>query len=222
MTSDKSPGEVHTFVFADLAGFTALTEAHGDEHAADLAEGFCGEIEKLANAHAAELIKTIGDAVLLRSASARRSIALGLEIVQEMGERDGHPVIRIGMNSGCAVERKGDWFGGAVNVAARVSGAAAGGEVLLTEATKAEAGTVEGVELEALGEHAMRNVSEPVLLYRAALSGQAKGPVDVDPVCRMAVARDRGAGSLSYEGIKFRFCSLDCAARFASNPERFV
>ena len=36
-----------TFLFADLAGFTALTEAHGDEHAADLAERFCDAVCEL-------------------------------------------------------------------------------------------------------------------------------------------------------------------------------
>jgi class 3 adenylate cyclase len=44
---------VATFVFADLAGYTALTEAHGDEHAADVAEGFCRRVRALLQTYGA-------------------------------------------------------------------------------------------------------------------------------------------------------------------------
>ena len=56
----------HTFVFADLAGYTALTEAHGDEHAADAAAEFCGAVRVLLPEHNTEEVKAIGDARLLR------------------------------------------------------------------------------------------------------------------------------------------------------------
>ncbi|HZA90202.1 MAG TPA: hypothetical protein VE401_08200 [Solirubrobacterales bacterium] len=44
-------GHVHTFLFADLAGFTALTEAHGDEEAAELAAEFCTRVRRLLPDH---------------------------------------------------------------------------------------------------------------------------------------------------------------------------
>ena len=40
--AQRSDLTAQTFLFADLSGFTALTEAHGDEQAADLVGGFCG------------------------------------------------------------------------------------------------------------------------------------------------------------------------------------
>ena len=54
---------------------------------------------------------------------------------------DGLPPVRVGVNTGPAVERDGDFFGSTVNLAARLSQAARGGEVLLTEATRAAART---------------------------------------------------------------------------------
>jgi adenylate cyclase len=127
----------HTFVFADLAGFTALTEAMGDEDAADLAGNFCAQVRELAPGYSAEAIKTIGDALMLRGTDAGQAILLGLRIVNDIGGRHYWPTVRVGMHAGPATERDGDWFGTTVNVAARVSGIAAGGEVLLTEATRA-------------------------------------------------------------------------------------
>jgi adenylate cyclase len=211
----------HTFVFADLAGFTALTEAMGDEDAADLAGDFCAQVRELAPGHAAEAIKTIGDALMLRGDDAGRAILLGLRIVNEIGGRHYWPTVRVGMHTGPATERDGDWFGTTVNVAARVSGIAAGGEVLLTDATRAAAGRPVGVELHEHGRHALRNVSEHVLLYAAVRAGdRSTQGLPIDPVCRMAVDPARSAGTLVHGGVEYTFCSLDCARRFAAAPER--
>lgn len=221
MTSDTPSDPGQTFLFADLAGFTALTEAHGDVQAADLAEDFCQRVAALAADHDAETIKTIGDAVMLRAMSAGGSIRLGLAILHELREAQGYPAIRVGMHSGPAVERAGDWFGSVVNLAARVSAVAGGGQVLVTGATRAAAEPIEGVEFVTLGTRHFRNVAEPVALYQARQEARIQGRLDIDPVCRMAIAAGRGAGTLTFEGDEYHFCSLECASRFASAPERF-
>ena len=82
---------MQTFVFADLSGFTALTEAHGDEQAADLVGGFCVAVRQLLAAHQAQEVKTIGDALMLRSADAAAAIPLGLCIVHDVGAQHGFP-----------------------------------------------------------------------------------------------------------------------------------
>ena len=65
----EGPSSVNTFTFADLAGFTALTEAHGDQHAADLAGHFAAGMREIASEHGGEAVKAIGDAVMLRNSS---------------------------------------------------------------------------------------------------------------------------------------------------------
>jgi class 3 adenylate cyclase len=72
-TSPSSSSIRATFCFIDLAGFTALTEAHGDEDAADLATSFA-VLARSALAPGDQLVKTIGDAVLLTSPSAQSDV----------------------------------------------------------------------------------------------------------------------------------------------------
>ena len=54
----------HTFLFADISGYSRLTEQHGDEAAAEMAISFAAAVERLAAAHGAEFVKTSGDAVM--------------------------------------------------------------------------------------------------------------------------------------------------------------
>lgn len=211
-----------TFLFADLSGFTALTEAHGDEQAADLVAEFCAVVRELLAAHDAQQVKTIGDALMIRGATAAGAVLLGTRIVREVGAQHGFPMIRVGMHTGVAVERDGDWFGAAVNLAARVSGVASGGEVLVTETTRSAAGEVHGVAFHERGRQALRNIAEPVLLFAAVTQGvRDSGGLPIDPVCRMAVSPERAAGRLSHDGVEFHFCSLECAGAFASEPGRY-
>lgn len=213
----------HTFVFADISGFTALTEAHGDEEAADLAESFAAEAGPLVAEHQGDHVKTIGDALMIQVPDPAAAVELGVIIVFDLMARHGAPAVRVGMHYGLAVERAGDWFGASVNLAARISAAATGGEVLLSAATRAAAGTLEAVRFEERGRRRLRNVTEPVMLYSAHRQGEssARG-LPIDPVCRMAVDPETSAGQLTHEGIDYHFCSLECAAGFAASPRSHV
>ena len=185
--------DVQTFLFADLSGFTALTEAHGDYQAAELVAQFDEAVRDLLPIHGGEEIKTIGDAIMVRVPEAEAAVRLGLDIVHALYRRPGFPVVHVGMHTGPAVQQGSDWFGASVNVAARVAGAAGGDEVLLTETTREALGEVDGVELESRGKVRFRNVSEPVHVYRAYLPGARLGDLPIDPVCRMTVAPQRRA-----------------------------
>ena len=58
---------------------------------------------------------------------------------------------------------------------------------------------------------------------QARVEGMRSGEgLAVDPVCRMVVDPDRGAGSLTHEGVSYQFCSLRCAGAFASDPGRYA
>lgn len=215
------PRSVQTFVFADLAGFTALTEAHGDLEAADLAADFCDRVAALGGDYGAKALKTIGDAVLLRVERAHQAIALGLAIVALPERLEGYTGVRVGMDSGPAIERAGEWIGGTINIAARVSAAARAGEVLLTAATQELAAPDLGdVELETVGERRLRNLARPVRLYRARPRGAPTDPLDVDPVCRMTLPPGRGV-KLEFGGMALRFCSLECAGLYSADPDSY-
>lgn len=229
-----SDTDEHTFLFADLSGFTALTEVHGDREAADLAAGFFDDARALLQEHAAREVKTVGDAMMIRCESASGAIGLALRLVQDVGERHGFPSVRVGLNTGPAVERDGDWFGTTVNLAARLSAAAAGGEVLVTGASAAATGAPDGGELGTMpphrtvvlrprGRRTLRNIAEPVELFQASCElARSRDSLPIDPVCRMAVDPGHKAGTLLHYGRIYHFCSLKCAGKFADSPERYA
>jgi adenylate cyclase len=157
----------HTFLFADLVGFTTLTATRGDEVAADVATSFHSEVARLAADHGAEAVKAIGDAVMVRGTDAASTVLLGLRITS-LSEELGFPPVRIGMCTGPAVRRGQDWFGATVNLAARVANLAAGGEVLLGESTLRAVRAVSGLDIQARGMHLLKNVVGPLALYAAA------------------------------------------------------
>jgi adenylate cyclase len=125
-----------TFVFADLAGFTALTARWGDDIAAEVAIALADAARRLASECDATLVKSMGDSVMLRAATPAGGVRLGIGIAEAA------PALRarVGIHAGPAVQRDGDWFGLAVNLAARLSAQAAPGEVLVSEPTWRAAG----------------------------------------------------------------------------------
>jgi class 3 adenylate cyclase/YHS domain-containing protein len=220
-TPSASETSAATFVFADIAGFTALTEAHGDEHAARLVDEFCASVLRCLPP-GGEHVKTIGDAVMLRIAEPADAIRMGLTLTGDAAAGHGASAVRVGLHYGSAIKREGDYFGAAVNLAARVSSVAAGGEVLMTGETAARAAELEGVYFEARGRHVLRNIRDPVELFAAIPIGAASAGLPVDPVCQMTVDPDRAPGRVIFDDHVYFFCSLPCTASFASNPERFV
>lgn len=168
-------------------------------------------------------MKTIGDAVMLVGADAAAAVRLGLRLACEVGDRHGMPGVRVGMHTGEAVERAGDFYGSTVNVAARISAIAAGRQVLLTDATKQAAGPMDDIELHALGARELRHLPRPLVVHEAVWAAGRDGEgLPIDPVCRMAVDPAREAGRLSHQGVEFHFCSLKCAAAFAAAPDRYL
>jgi adenylate cyclase len=160
--------ERHTFLFTDLVGFTALTATEGDDRAAEVALALHQHVHQVSSEHRAEPIKTIGDAVMVRCDDPGLAVELGLRIVEELDALPGFPPVRVGVHTGTAVHRDGDWYGGAVNVAARLCSAAAGGEVLVSEPTCEAAGRRHRVVLAPRRLHWLKNVTEPVPAHLAS------------------------------------------------------
>jgi class 3 adenylate cyclase/YHS domain-containing protein len=204
-----------TFGFIDLAGFTALTEERGDADAAALATRFT-RLARSCLGPGDQLVKSIGDAVLITSPSARAGVTLVERVLTEAAADARFPSLRAGLHHGPAVKRDGDVFGAAVNLAARVAGEAHSGEVLSTEPV-AVAARDAGIAVADLGPVHLKNVRGAIPLFSLALVlGESETPID--PVCQAAVDRRAAAGHLRHEGEEYWFCSLTCAAVFASNP----
>jgi len=148
--------------FADLAGYTRLTEEAGEEEALDVVERFLVAVEETLPEEA-RVVKTIGDAVMVVGAdpAALADWAVGFQELNA-GRR---PLPRIGVHLGEALYRDGDYYGRAVNLASRVGARAAGGEVLVTDPVVEAAGA--HLEFEPIGEVKLKGFTEATLLYLA-------------------------------------------------------
>ena len=216
--------EEHTFLFADLVGYTALTEAHGDERAADLVAGFFDEVRALLPAYGADEVKSLGDALMLVASDPARAVRLAVRIVGDLGARRGFPRIHAGMHTGPAVARGADWFGATVNIAARVADLAGEGELLVTAATRSAVMTRSPeIEFHARGMHELRNVRERIELFEVVVRSEnfARG-YPIDPVCRMAVDTSPATERSVFGGDEFFFCSSACREAFEEDPGHYA
>jgi class 3 adenylate cyclase/YHS domain-containing protein len=209
---------ISTFGFIDLAGFTALTEAHGDQDAVALLERFEAMV-LAALADDGELVKTLGDAAMVRFVTAEGAVSTMRRFVAASIDQPQFPLARAGFHDGPAMPRGNDWLGATVNLAARIAARASGGQVLATEGV-AEAARIEGLEVIELGATPLRNVSQPVQIFEIVFGETTTGVID--PVCRMQIEPLEACGRLRHRGQDFWFCSIECANAFGADPDRYL
>jgi class 3 adenylate cyclase/YHS domain-containing protein len=210
-----------TFLLADLAGYTALTEAHGNREAAKVVTRYL-EIAREALDPAARLVERVGDQILVVSDDPGPAVTSALRLRDAIEAEPMFPAVRAGVHRGRVLEQDGQYFGAGLNLAARVAGHARAGQVLCTEPVAATAARMPGVECRPLGPVRFKNVAEPLAVFEL-LSGRARErSKDVDPVCRMQVDEATAPARLTWEGTAYTFCSLECARAFLARPEDYA
>ncbi len=147
--------------FADLAGYTRLTEEAGELEAVDAVERFVEAVEATLPDDA-RVIKTIGDEVMVVGSdpSALTDWAVGFQRLH-----DERPLPRIGLHYGVALYRDGDYFGRDVNIASRVAARSAGGEVLVTRPVVEQGSAY--LEFERIGEVRLKGFSHSTEIFLA-------------------------------------------------------
>jgi adenylate cyclase len=151
--------------FADLAGYTRLTEEEGEQEAISAVEHFVEAVQQTLPIEA-RVIKTLGDEVMIVGADpvALTDWAVGLGASLPAGS----PPPRIGVHHGAALYRDGDYYGREVNRAARVVARAAGGEVLVTRPVVDMAAGLDGLRFALIGGVVLKGFSEPTELFIAS------------------------------------------------------
>ena len=152
--------------FADLAGYTRLTEEAGEEEAVDAVERFIEDVE-VTLPEGARVVKTIGDEVMIVGSDAAAVVDWAVGFQRLVADR--RPLPRIGVHYGPTLYRDGDYYGREVNLAARVAARAAGGEVLVTRPVVELAGR--HLEFERIGEVRLKGFDHPTELLVARLAG---------------------------------------------------
>lgn len=153
-----------TFLFTDVEGSTRLWEEHPDAMGDELALHDAILHAAIAR-HDGAIVKTTGDGAHAVFTSARTAIDAALDA--QAGLHDaawGEPgplLVRMGLNTGEAELREGDYYGPSVNRAARIMAAGHGGQVLVSQTTAQllEDALPPGVQLVDLGEHRLRDLA---------------------------------------------------------------
>ncbi len=153
--------------FADLAGYTRLTEEQGEEEAVGAVERFVEAVENTLPEDA-RVIKTIGDEVMVVGSDPAALVDWAVGFQELMSER---PLPRIGVHYGETMYRDGDYYGREVNLAARVAARSAGGEVVVTRPIVDAAG--QHLEFQRIGEVRLKGFTEATELYLAMLGDEA-------------------------------------------------
>ena len=155
---------VQAALFADLCDYTRITEELGDAAAARIALALREIAIAVARRHHGRVVKTLGDGVHLHFAKPADAVRASLALQCEIGQWD-LPRARVGVNAGPMIAAGGDYYGRAVNIAARIAAQAAPGEVLVGESVaRSSCGRV---CFDSIGAVALKGVAEPVALYRA-------------------------------------------------------
>jgi adenylate cyclase len=155
-----------SIAFADLVGFTRLGEVVQPEDLEQLAHRFADLARDVA-VSPVRFIKTIGDEVMLVSPDPVALLRAVLALLDASEADDDLPRLRAGLATGPAVSRAGDWFGSAVNLASRVTGAARAGSVLVSESAREAIGDAPGFIWSFAGSRRLKGIKDDVKLYRA-------------------------------------------------------
>jgi predicted ATPase/class 3 adenylate cyclase len=167
------PSGTVTFLFTDLEGSTRLWREHPDAMQPALARHDAILRDTIA-AHDGHLVKATGDGAHAVFGNASDAVAAAVAAQLALAA-ENWPVpeplqVRMGIHSGTAEVRDNDYFGTAVNRAARLMGIAHGGQIVVSLATE-ELVQDGAVELVDLGEHRLRDVARPERVFQVAHPG---------------------------------------------------
>jgi adenylate cyclase len=151
--------------FADLTGYTRLTEEAGDERAAAVSLELAQFVNEVAAAHRGDVVKMLGDGVHFHFRDPADAVRASLDMVGGVQPR-GLPPAHIGVNAGPMIYDEGDYFGRTVNIAARIAAKANAGDVFVGE-DLARNVEPDGFALHEVGEFELKGIARPVTIFRA-------------------------------------------------------
>jgi len=165
------PSGTVTFLFTDIEGSTRLWEQHPEAMRLALAR-HDSLLEQAITQHNGHVFKTVGDAFCAAFAAPLDALAAALVAQQSLQQEDwaevGSVRVRMALHTGAAEERKGDYFGPALNRVARLLSIGHGGQVLLSAVTQAQVRRKipSGASLKEMGWHRLKDLQEPEHVYQ--------------------------------------------------------
>ncbi|MCH8813834.1 MAG: adenylate/guanylate cyclase domain-containing protein [Chloroflexi bacterium] len=171
-----APDDVHTILFTDVEGSTALMERLGDAKARDLLREHERMVREALKSHRGSEVKTMGDGFMTSFGSATAALGCAITMQRAFAEHNesaDEPIkVRIGLNAGEPIAEddpggRADLFGTAVNMAARIAAKAEGGEILVSNVVR-ELSAGKGFLFNDRGDAVLRGFEDPVRLYEVS------------------------------------------------------
>jgi predicted ATPase/class 3 adenylate cyclase len=165
------PAGTVTFLFTDIEGSTRLWEEHPDAMRVALARHDAILTDAVV-AHGGAVVKTTGDGVHAVFVGAHAGVAAALDaqlaLSREPWPETASIQVRMGLHTGTAELRDGDYYGSVLNRAARLMSVSHGGQVVISQLTEQLVGDSLGgdVELVDLGEHRLRDLADPMQVFQ--------------------------------------------------------
>jgi class 3 adenylate cyclase len=157
------PSGTSVILFTDIVDSTPLTERMGDAAFRSLSRTVDERVRAAMREHGGTPVegKVLGDGVMGVFPSAAQAIAAARDCVELGLELPMH----IGVHAGDVIREDNNVYGGTVNIASRICGLSAPGEILVSDVVRGMARTSAGVTFEDRGEHALKGVGEPQRVY---------------------------------------------------------
>jgi class 3 adenylate cyclase len=169
--------DIHTILFTDVEGSTALTQRLGDAKARELLREHERIVRESLKAHGGSEVKTMGDGFMASFSSATKALECAIAMQREFSKWNQgvgaphaapEPIrVRIGLNAGEPIAEDDDLFGTAVNLAARICAHAEAGQILAPIVVRELAAGKQFLFAD-LGETALRGFEDPVRLYEVS------------------------------------------------------
>jgi class 3 adenylate cyclase len=165
----QAPERQPTICFLDITGYTRLTQEHGDQAAAELAETLARLVKRSSVKHGGRPVKWLGDGVMFWFRDPGPAVVAALEMVDGVVAA-GLPPAHVGLHSGPVIIQEGDYYGATVNLASRIAEYARPGEVLVSQAVLDATGVraaALGLAFGEIGPVDLKGVSGGVVLHAA-------------------------------------------------------
>ena len=173
--SAATEGDIHTILFTDVEGSTALTQRLGDAKSREVLREHERMVREALKAHGGSEVKTMGDGFMASFASATKALECAIAVQRAFAEwNSARPStgsgraevirVRIGLNAGEPIAEDEDLYGTAVNEAARITATAKGGEILVSNVVR-ELSKGKDFLFAERGETSLKGFDEPVRLY---------------------------------------------------------
>ena len=165
--SVKWPTGLVTFVLTDIEGSTRLLRRLESSYD-DVIERHDALLRTTWEAHGGAHVSARGDSCLAAFGDARSALEACADAQRRLAAgpwpADGRPRVRMGVHTGLASPRAGDYVALAVHQAARVTAAAHGSQILASETAATDLGAMAGLTLRSVGRYRLRDFDEPVQL----------------------------------------------------------